>query len=159
MTRVQSFSYVEIMASLDEANAPPGGDRALAALVSRWPRRLRSGLDVGCNTGAYSYILADLADVAIVKTSSPTGPVSSGATLDYTLVVTNNGPGDVTGTVVTDTPDEGLNCPASNPVTITGDGVPAGGPFTIANLTGAGIVLGALEPTQSASLTYTCTVE
>ncbi|KRG71590.1 hypothetical protein ABB29_02165 [Pseudoxanthomonas dokdonensis] len=98
-------------------------------------------------------------DMAIEKTSNPPGPVTPGTALQYTLQITNNGPGSVTGTVVTDTPDTGLDCPASNPVAITGDGIPAGGPYTIANLTGAGIVMGTLAATQSASLTYTCTVE
>jgi hypothetical protein len=51
----------------------------------------------------------------------------------------------------------GLTCPGTNGVTITGNGVPSGS-FTVANLTGAGIALGALANGQSATLSYSCTV-
>jgi uncharacterized repeat protein (TIGR01451 family) len=41
------------------------------------------------------------ADIAVTKTDSP-DPVSVGANLTYTLVVTNNGPGPATGATMTD---------------------------------------------------------
>lgn len=107
------------------------------------------------------------ADLAITKsnTYTPAQPsdlagdsVSAGVSTTYTLVVTNNGPGAVTGAVVRDTPGAGLVCPPGDAVTISGNGVPAGS-FTIADLTGAaGIALGTLSAGQSTVLAFTCNV-
>jgi hypothetical protein len=97
---------------------------------------------------------APTADMIILKTEG-IGGVLVGNSNKYTIVVTNTGPVAVTGAVVTDNGGVGGLCPKDNPVAITGDGVPAGG-FTIANLKGAGIALGTLEPGQSATLTYSC---
>ena len=62
-----------------------------------------------------------------------------------------------TGAVISDTPGAGLTCPAGNPVTFSGAGIPAGS-FTIGNLTGAGIALGTLGNGQSVTVTYSCQV-
>lgn len=96
------------------------------------------------------------ADLRITK-SDGVSTVSSGTAVTYTVVVTNAGPDPVTGALVTDVIGTGLTCPATNPVSISGNGVP-GGSFTIANLTGAGITLGTLNTGQSATLTYSCQV-
>lgn len=100
---------------------------------------------------------AQTADLFITKTNNSTTVVSGGTTT-YTLVVTNKGPATVTGAIVRDSPGTGLTCPPGNPVTITGNGVPAGS-YTIADLTGAnGIVLGTLAANQNTMLTFTCNV-
>jgi len=105
------------------------------------------------------------ADLLITKSNTytpaqpgdlPSDTVTSGTSTLYTLVVTNNGPGTVTGAIAKDTPISGLTCPPANAVTITGNGVPPGS-FTMSNLS-AGIALGALAAGQSATLTFTCTV-
>ena len=96
------------------------------------------------------------ADLRVTK-SNGVSSVTSGSTVNYTVVVTNTGPDPVTGAVVTDVIGAGLTCPATNAVTITGSGVP-GGSFTISNLTGTGITLGTLNTGQSATLTYSCQV-
>jgi len=105
------------------------------------------------------------ADLLITKSNTytpaqpsdlPSDTVTSGASTLYTLVVTNNGPGTVTGAIARDTPAAGLTCPPANAVTITGSGVPSGS-FTVSNLS-AGIALGALVAGQSATLTFTCAV-
>lgn len=110
---------------------------------------------------------AQAADLSITKSNSysPSQPsdlandtVTRGATITYTLVVTNHGPAGITGALVKDAPETGVTCAPGNAVTITGNGVPVGGPFTVANLTGAGITLGALANGQSAMLTFQCTV-
>lgn len=106
------------------------------------------------------------ADLAITKTNTPgiNGEVDqsgdnviSGTNTTYSIVVTNNGPDDVTGALVTDTPTAGLTCLASSSVTITGDGVPSSS-FTIGDLTGAGIALGTLASGDAATLTFECEV-
>ena len=109
-----------------------------------------------CATNTATVAVNPSVDLSIAK-SNGTSSVYSGATVTYTLVVTNNGPDSATGAVVTDTPGAGLTCPASNPVTITGNGVPTGS-FTMSQLTGGGITLGTLGNGQSATITYSCTV-
>ncbi|UOF14849.1 DUF11 domain-containing protein [Lysobacter capsici] len=105
-------------------------------------------------------------DLTITKTNTPaagaidqaTDTVAAGPTT-YTLVVTNNGPGEVTGAIVRDAPTAGVVCPPGNAVTfVPGPGVPAGS-FTVANLTGAGIALATLAAGQSTTLSFTCTVQ
>ena len=118
------------------------------------------------NNTASVEVVPRCADLSISKTNTPaSGPddlsddtVSSGSQTTYTVVVTNDGTSAVTGAVVRDAPVAGLDCPAGDPVTISGDGVPAGS-FTIADLTGAGIVLGTLDGGRSATLVFTCTVQ
>jgi uncharacterized repeat protein (TIGR01451 family) len=109
-----------------------------------------------CATNVATVTINPSVDLVIVK-SNGTSTVFSGSTTTYTLTVTNNGPDAATGAVVTDVPGAGLTCPASNPVTITGPGAPAGS-YTIANLTGVGITLGTLGNGQSVTLTYSCQV-
>nr|WP_249041077.1 CshA/CshB family fibrillar adhesin-related protein [Lysobacter maris] len=107
-------------------------------------------------------------DLAITKTNTPgvNGEVDqagdtvvSGATTTYEIRVTNNGANEVTGALVRDTPAAGLDCPPGSPVTISGDGIPAGGPFDIADLTGSGIALGPLGVGDVAVLEFTCNVQ
>jgi uncharacterized repeat protein (TIGR01451 family) len=109
-----------------------------------------------CRTATASVTVAPSVDLVVAK-SNATSAVVSGDSTTYTLTVTNNGPDAAIGAVATDTPGAGITCPAANPVTISGNGVPAGS-FTIANLTGAGITLGTLASGQSATLSYSCQV-
>ena len=106
------------------------------------------------------------ADLSLTKTNTPgvNGEVDqaadelvSGSTTTYTVTVTNNGPVTVTGAVVTDTIGAGLTCTGTDPVNLSGDGVPAGS-FTISDLTGAGITLATLTDGQSTTITYSCEV-
>ena len=89
------------------------------------------------------------ADVVILKTEA------SGRFNSFNVVVTNTGSSAVIGAIVTDKGGNGGRCSKTNPVTITGGGVPEGS-FTVANLNDAGIALGTLQPGQSATLTYSC---
>lgn len=108
------------------------------------------------DSGAATVTVQASADLTITKSNGVSSSFS-GSSVTYTVAVTNTGPDPVTGAVVTDVVGAGLTCPAGNPVTITGNGVPAGS-FTIANLTGAGIALGTLASGQTATLTYSCQV-
>lgn len=124
------------------------------------------GNPTNCDTAIATIVVTALADLSITKTNTPgvngeidqaNDTVTTGSTTNYTIVVTNNGPDSVTGAVVTDTPTAGITCPATNAVTITGNGVPAGS-FTFNDLANGGIALGTLDDGQSATLTYSCTV-
>ena len=119
-----------------------------------------------CDTAIATIVVGAVADLAITKTNTPgvngevdqaADTVTSGTTTTYTLVVTNNGPDALTGGIVTDTPVSGITCPAGNPITITGNGVPSGS-FTVADLI-AGIALGTLANGDAAILTFSCQVD
>jgi uncharacterized repeat protein (TIGR01451 family) len=109
-----------------------------------------------CATNTASVAINPSVDLSITK-SNGASSVYSGATIAYTLVVTNHGPDSAIGAVVSDTPGAGLTCAGTDPVAITGNGVPSGS-WTLSQLTGAGITLGTLGNGQAATLTYSCTV-
>ena len=109
-----------------------------------------------CATETATIIVAPSVDLAIAKTNNVT-EVSSGQTVTYELTVSNSGPDTATGAVLADTPGAGLTCPAGNPVTFSGSGIPSG-TFTVGDLTGAGITLGSLANGESITVTYSCTV-
>ncbi|ROU04658.1 hypothetical protein D9T17_22700 [Lysobacter enzymogenes] len=104
-------------------------------------------------------------DLSITKTNTPAnGPsdqagdtVVAGANTTYRLVVTNNAAADVTGAVVRDTPQAGLNCPAGNAVTCSGAACP-GTAITVGDLAN-GVTLGLLAAGASATLEFSCAVQ
>jgi len=107
------------------------------------------------------------ADFSITKTNTPgangnvdqtSDTLTSDQMTTYTLVVTNNGPDGVAGAIISDVVGAGLTCPASNPLTLSGTGIPAGS-FTIADLTGTGITLGRLELGETTTISYGCLVK
>lgn len=100
---------------------------------------------------------SNVADLSIIKTRTPTGPLAVGQSVDYTLTVTNNGPATATGAVITDTPQSGLSCPVGNTVNCAGPGCPAA--TTTVGALIAGWALGTLSSGQSVSLTFRCAAQ
>ena len=105
-------------------------------------------------------------DLVLTKTNTPgvnsdqdqtADSVIFGSTVTYTITVTNQGPDPAVGAVVTDTPGSGLTCPATNPVTFSGAGAPAGAQ-TVGDLTSSGITLGTLQAGETAVLSFDCVV-
>jgi uncharacterized repeat protein (TIGR01451 family) len=99
------------------------------------------------------------ASLVITKTDGKS-ITSSGSTNNYVVTLTNNGPASADGAVVTDVVGVGLTCPAANAVACTvlaGGAVCPAGPFTMANLTGAGITIATLPATGSVQLAFACT--
>ncbi|MCK0127652.1 DUF11 domain-containing protein [Erythrobacter sp. F6033] len=120
-----------------------------------------------CDTATVDIAVGAVVDLSITKTNTPgvngevdqaNDTLTSGQSVTYTLVVTNSGPDAAVGAVLTDNPGTGLSCPVTNPVNFTGSGTPSGS-FTIGDLTGSGITLGTLLSGESATITYTCTVD
>lgn len=139
----------------------PGGSYAIRYQICE------TANPMNCDDAFVTVTIISTADLAITKTNTPgvngesdqaNDTVTSGDTVTYTLVVTNNGPDNITGAIVTDNPTAGLTCPAANPVTIAGDGVPAGS-FTVGTLTSGGISLDLLAMGESATLTFECVVD
>jgi uncharacterized repeat protein (TIGR01451 family) len=110
------------------------------------------------NTSTVSTTLNCAASLVIAKTDGK-AITTSGSTNNYVITLTNNGPAASDGAVITDLVGAGLTCPAGNAVTCTpaGGAVCPTGPFTIANLTGAGITIATLPSTGSVQLAYVCT--
>jgi len=81
------------------------------------------------------------ADLAITKSNSGTSVIAGGNTT-YTLTVTNNGPGNANGAVLTDTPSAGLV-----PISVACTGVSGGAicpvlpALSVANLLGGGVAI------------------
>ena len=90
--------------------------------------------------------LASSADLSIAKTDAP-DPVTVGATLTYTLLVTNNGPADAVGVTVTDTLPAGVTFGTATPT--QGSCVQAAGLVTCA--------LGTVLASATATVTITVT--
>lgn len=87
--------------------------------------------------------------------------VASGDDVEYTLVVTNDGPSAATGATVTDAPGAGLTCPAASPVTCSSSASPSACPaaaLTMQDLLN-GVVLGALPAGASVTFGYTCAAD
>jgi uncharacterized repeat protein (TIGR01451 family) len=110
------------------------------------------------NTSTVSTTINCAASLVIAKTDSKT-TTTSGSTNNYVITLTNNGPSAADGAVITDVVGAGLTCPAGNAVSCTAAGGAAcpAGPFTMANLTGAGITIATLPATGSVQLAYACT--
>lgn len=98
--------------------------------------------------------------LTIAKTDSKT-VAAPGGTNDYVISVSNAGPAPADGSVVTDVPNAGLTCPATNPVTCTVSGIggavcPAG-PLTFANLA-TGITIATFPANSGLNFAYSCNV-
>jgi len=104
-------------------------------------------------------------DLSITKTNTPNSGASdqtgdtvvAGADTTYSVVVTNHAAAAVTGAVVRDTPQAGLNCPTTNPVTCTGAACPSGN-LTVGDLSN-GVTLGTLAAGGTATFSFTCVVQ
>jgi uncharacterized repeat protein (TIGR01451 family) len=100
----------------------------------------------GNNSATVSTLVATSADISVTNTATPV-PVTAGATITYTQVVTNGGPSTATGVTVTET------LPANTTaLTLTG---PAGWTCTVGTLTCTDPTL---APGAPATITYTVRV-
>ena len=132
---------------------------------------LSNGLQVNAAdrdiTCTYTNTRSLVADLSITKTST-TSPVTSGGTITYSIVVTNNGPSAADNAVVSEdwTTEPGLDCSATAvpPGTATcaasgtaGTQCPAAGSVTPAALQ-AGLAIPALPNGGVVTFTLTCAV-
>ena len=116
---------------------------------------------------------SNVTDLVVSKTNTPASgvddlpgdTVTSGMSVTYSVQVTNQGAGSVTGAIIRDTPDTAtLDCPAANAVTCTSTASPSAcpaTPITIGDLA-AGVALGTLPAAAAGNntltLSFTCTV-
>jgi uncharacterized repeat protein (TIGR01451 family) len=117
--------------------------------------------------GAISDIATDTTtvqapDVSVVKSVVPAGPQVPGATLTYTVVVTNNGTGDANGVQLVDSiPANTTYVGASITFNAAGMSDAADADAADHNITNAGAItvnVGTLTPTATATITFQVTI-
>lgn len=147
-----SFSYSAI--NNGAANGSPMGTATVT---------LAAGADVTCTFSNR----ANISDLSVTKTNTPgiNGDVDQandvltvGASTTYTITVANGGPDSVTGAVVTDMVQAGLACTTVTCTPSAGASCGAG-PFTLTQLTGAGLTLGTMTVSSNVVITLQCTVQ
>ncbi|KRA45023.1 DUF11 domain-containing protein [Pseudoxanthomonas sp. Root630] len=112
------------------------------------------------NNTAMDVDVVAIADVAVTKTASPTTVVSGGV-VDYTLVVTNNGPTGATNVRLSDTPAAGQDCtlPSGTATCVAAGGASCPSPTVpVATLLGSGITLPSLPVGGQVTVVLRCTV-
>lgn len=145
----------------------PGGGGSFVAATATTPLLIAgiSGGGSGRN-GSVRLCYTTRANLAITKTNTPaSGPndlpadtVISGATTNYSIVVTNNGPTSANGAVVRDPPPTGLTCTTVTCGSATNGAVcPT---VTVAQLqSAAGVTIATLPANGSLTFTLGCTVQ
>ena len=116
--------------------------------------------------GGYTCAAPSL-DLAVTKTNTPLSgnsdlagdTVAAGSTTVYRIVVSNNGPDDATGAIVTDTPGPGITCTslACSASTSPASTCPTAANLTVANLQ-SGLAIPSIPNQGSVALDLTCTV-
>lgn len=110
-------------------------------------------------TGTVSTPVVSAAGIIITKTDSK-AVTASGATNNYVVTLTNQGPSAANNAIVTDVVGAGLTCPPTNAVTCSVIGAGAvcpAGALTIASLT-AGVTVATLPSGGALQFAYTCNV-
>ncbi|WP_408953745.1 hypothetical protein [Lysobacter sp. Hz 25] len=123
-----------------------------------YPQSVAPGDDLTCT---FINTRNSIADLSITKTNTPGAGAGDQATdtltrgTTYMIVVTNNGPDAVTGTVLADPliGRSGVTCTA--PPTCSGSACPVG--LALAQLE-AGVAIGNLENGASVTVTVTCVI-
>src|SRR5438270_588898 len=87
------------------------------------------------------------ANIAIAKTANPAGPVSSGDSIGFDIVVSNSGPGTATGVTITDPLPAGGDLNWSISPSVTGCGITGPLGTQVLSCTFAGTLGVASEPT------------
>jgi uncharacterized repeat protein (TIGR01451 family) len=124
----------------------------------------------GGSSGAPKPAPTEAADLSITKSDSP-DPVSAGASLTYTIQVSNAGPSTATGVVVTDNLPNGItfvsaqatqgSCTVSSnkkKVTCALGTLAVNGPGPQYNPTPVGVTINVLAPSKAGSITNTASV-
>src|SRR6202035_1885852 len=85
-----------------QVNAGTASGTNIAETATATATNLIPGLTTNSATGSVIVANANSADMAILKTATPSSTAPEGDTLTYALAVTNNGPASATNVVVTD---------------------------------------------------------
>jgi uncharacterized repeat protein (TIGR01451 family) len=109
--------------------------------------------------------LIQCAGLSISKASSPTGTVTAGTTITYTITISNTGPAAANGSLLRDPPATGLSCSAVTCTTALNPGPTACAPtfvtaasVTIANLQGGGIPINSFPSNSTLTFQVGCGV-
>ena len=117
------------------------------------------GVDCAVNDCVESTPVALSADLSITKSDGAT-QVLAGATVNYTIVVTNAGPGNAHNSIMRDpapAAGSGLSC-TTDPTCSSSGGAACPAPLTIAGLQGAGLQVPLLPPGGVVTFGVSCQV-
>jgi uncharacterized repeat protein (TIGR01451 family) len=101
------------------------------------------------------------AGLSISKSSTPTGTVTAGTTLTYTITISNTGPAAANGSLLRDPVATGLSCSAVTCTSAIGTTCAAAVPaasVTVANLQGSGIPISSFPSSSTLNFQVTCGV-
>ncbi len=102
----------------------------------------------GNNSATATASIVKVADLAVTNTTTTTSPVNAGGAVNYTVIVSNSGPSDITGATVTDTLPSSLT---GMTYTVTS----AGGAVDTTNASsGSGSLAETVNLPSGSSLTY-----
>lgn len=115
--------------------------------------------DPADNTASDIDAAAPSANVSVTAAAS-TATARTGSTIAYVLTVANAGPSDADGTILSDTPGPGLDCPAAGATAScsASGGADCPASIAVADLTGAGVVVPGLPPGGQLVVTLACVV-
>ena len=145
------------------ANGGLGGTTTSPSL-SEFPRNGATDASAGLTGQSAPQLIfpsIQCAALAITKTSTPTGTISAGSLITYTVVISNAGPAAADGSLLRDPVAAGLLCTAVSCVSATGTTCAASAPpasVTLANLQGSGIPISSFPSGSSLSFSVTCGV-
>jgi uncharacterized repeat protein (TIGR01451 family) len=125
--------------------------------------------NVACDTASVTVTVVNTsADLQLTKTNTPgvngnvdqaADTVTSGTTVQYNVVLTNNGPSPANGSLITDPAPTNLNCSTASCSATGGAVCPAAtGAALVAALQGTGAAVPTLPNGGSVTITLTCTV-
>ncbi len=110
------------------------------------------------NSSAFGSTITGNVSLGLTKTNVVT-TLAAGQTVAYTITLSNLGPANVNGFVLTDTPTSGLQCTNVSCVSVVGPTTcPSAASTTIAALTGSGISLPNMIPPSSINFRVQCNV-
>jgi uncharacterized repeat protein (TIGR01451 family) len=143
------------------ASAGTGGTTTSGALTefpSNGATDASAGL-TGQSAPQLIFALLPCAALGISKNSTPTGTVSAGSTLTYTIVISNTGPAAADGSLLRDPVATGLSCTAVSCAAAVGTSCAASvsaGSVTLANLQGSGIPINSFPASSSLTFQVIC---
>jgi uncharacterized repeat protein (TIGR01451 family) len=149
------------------ASAGTGGTTTSSALTE-FPRNGATDGSAGLTGQTAPQLIFPLlpcAGLSITKSSTPTGTISAGSTITYTITISNSGPAAANGSLLRDPAATGLRCSAVTCTSALNPAPTACAPtfvnaasVTIANLQGGGIPINSFPSSSTLTFQVTCGV-
>lgn len=144
-------NYSDPTRSMASATITPGGTYAVGGTVG-------GANYLAASSAQEDVVIITNANLSITKDNGVSSVVA-GSTTSYTVTVSNAGPGNAHGAIVTDPATTGLSCTSVTCNLVSGDAVcPVPPTLNIANLQGLGVPIAVFPANSSLNFLVTCTV-